>query len=42
MPQTISAHKTITNNHNCLTVGPVTIADNVTVTVGDGENWVIV
>ena len=42
MPQTISADKTITNNHNCLTVGPVTINDNVTVTVGDGENWVIV
>ena len=42
MPQTISANKTITNNHNCLTVGPVTINSGVTVTVGDGENWVIV
>jgi len=42
MPQTISANKTITNNHNCLTVGPVTINSGITVTVGDGENWVIV
>ncbi len=42
MPQTITANKTITNNHNCLTVGPVTINSGITVTVGDGENWVIV
>ena len=42
MPQTIAANKTITNNHNCLTVGPVTINSGITVTVGDGENWVIV
>ncbi len=42
MPQTVTANKTITNNHNCLTVGPVTINSGITVTVGDGENWVIV
>ena len=42
MGQTINFSPTISNNHNALTVGPVTITDGNTVTIGDGEHWVIV
>ena len=42
MAQTITTSRTISNNYNAFTVGPVTINTGVTVTVGDGENWVIV
>ena len=38
---TISSDYTITNNRNALSIGPVTIADGVTVTIGDGENWTV-
>ena len=47
--KTIDYNYTITNNHNALTAGPVTIAATgngdssaVVVTVGDGETWTIV
>jgi hypothetical protein len=47
--QTIDYNYTITDNHNALTAGPVTIAATgngdssaVVVTVGDGETWTIV
>ena len=47
--QTIDYNYTITNNHNAMTAGPVTIAATgngdgsaVVVTVGDGETWTIV
>lgn len=39
--QTINTDYTITNNRNALSIGPVTIADGVTVTIGDGENWTV-
>ena len=46
--QTIDYNHTITNNHNAMTAGPVTIAATgngdgsaVVVTVGDGETWTI-
>lgn len=40
--QTVLADYTITNGHNAMSAGPITIADGVTVTVGDGEAWTIV
>ena len=40
--QTVTTSYTITNNKNAVSAGPITINSGVTVTVGDGENWVIV
>lgn len=40
--QTVTTSYTITNNRNAVSAGPITINSGVTVTVGDGENWVIV
>jgi len=40
--QTISANYTVTNNTNAMSIGPVTVASGVTVTVGDGESWVVI
>jgi len=39
---TISANYTITTGKNAMTAGPVTINNNVTVTVPDGSTWTIV
>ena len=39
---TIDEDYTISDNHNALSAGPITIADGTTVTVGDDESWVIV
>lgn len=38
---TVTQNYTITNNKNAMSAGPITINSGVTVTVGDGENWVI-
>jgi hypothetical protein len=39
--QTISANTTISTNYNALSAGPITIANNITVTIPTGSNWVI-
>lgn len=39
---TIAQNVTISSNKNALSVGTVTIADGVTVTVEDGATWVVV
>ena len=39
--QTISSNYTVTNGYNGLSVGPVTIATGITVTVGTDERWVV-
>jgi hypothetical protein len=39
--QTISSNYTITNGYNGLSVGPVTVASGVTVTVGSGQRWLV-
>lgn len=39
---TISADYTIPSNTNAMSAGPITIADNVTVTVPDGSEWTVV
>ena len=40
--QTINTDYTLTAGKNAGTFGPITIADGVTVTVGDGDVWTIV
>jgi len=40
--QTISANLTIPTGQNAVSAGPITIADNITVTIADGSSWVIV
>lgn len=40
--QTVTTNYTITNGKNAMSAGPITIANGITVTVGDGEVWTIV
>ena len=40
--QTVTQNYTITNINNAMSAGPITINNSVTVTIGDGETWVIV
>ena len=39
---TISSNYTITTNYNAMSVGPITVASGVTVTVPSGSTWVII
>jgi hypothetical protein len=39
---TVNTDYTITNDRNALSIGPITIADGVTVTVGSGETWTVI
>jgi len=39
--QTISSNYTVTSGYNGLSVGPVTVASGVTVTVGSGQRWLV-
>ena len=39
---TIDQDYTLQNNRNAMTAGDITVADGVTVTVGDGSTWSIV
>jgi hypothetical protein len=38
---TITADYTITTNYNAMSVGPLTVANGVTVTIPNGSNWMI-
>ena len=40
--QTVTSNYTITNGKNAMSAGPITINSGVTVTVGDGERWVVI
>jgi len=40
--QTITTNYTITNNHNAMSAGPITINNGIAVTIGTGEYWTIV
>lgn len=40
--QTVNQDYTITNNRNAMSIGPITVASGVTVTIGAGETWTIV
>lgn len=39
---TINANYTISAGKNAMSAGPITIANGVTVTIPDGQTWVIV
>lgn len=39
---TVSVSYTIPDNQNALSIGPITIATGVTVTIGTNETWTIV
>lgn len=41
-PQTISTNMSIPSGYNGMTVGPVTVANGITVTIADGSAWSIV
>lgn len=38
---TIGANYTLTSGRNGLSAGPITISDGVSVTVPDGQNWIV-
>lgn len=40
--KTVTANYTIPATKNAMSAGPITIADNITVTVSAGSEWVIV
>jgi hypothetical protein len=39
---TISSNVTIATGNNAVSIGPITQANNVVVTLGDGSRWVII
>ena len=39
--QSVDSDYTIPNGNNSMSAGPITIANGVTVTIGDGETWII-
>lgn len=41
-PATISANYTVVAGINAMSIGPITVADGVTVTVNDGATWTVV
>ena len=40
-PSTITSNQTIPTGYNAVSVGPLTIAENVEITIADGGNWTI-
>jgi len=36
---TLDTDYTLADNRNAMTAGPVTVADGITITVGDGSTW---
>ena len=40
--QTVTTSYTLTASTNAMSAGPITINSGVTVTVGSGQNWVVV
>jgi hypothetical protein len=40
--KTISANYSITSGNNAISAGPITIADEFSVTIPDGSSWTIV
>ena len=41
-PTEVLADYTVPANTNAMSAGPLTIANNVTVTIGDGSEWTVV
>lgn len=40
--KTVTSNFTIPTNQNAMTAGPITIANNIVVTISDGSTWTIV
>jgi hypothetical protein len=38
----ISENYTLVDNRNAMTAGPVTVADGIVITIGDGSTWSVV
>ena len=36
---TLDTNYTLADDRNAMTAGPVTVADGITITVGDGATW---
>jgi hypothetical protein len=41
-PKDVVVDYTLVANTNAMSAGPLTIANNVTVTIGDGSEWTVV
>jgi len=39
---TLDTDYTLADNRNAMSAGPVTVADGITITVGDGSTWSVV
>jgi hypothetical protein len=39
---TVSANYTLPGNYNAMSAGPITVADAVNVSIGNGQRWTIV
>ena len=39
---TLDTNYTLAGNRNAMTAGPVTVADGITITIGDGSTWSVV
>ena len=39
---TLDTSYTLADNRNAMTAGPVTVANGITITVGDGSTWTVV
>ena len=39
---TLDQDYTLADNRNAMTAGPVTVADGITIIIGDGSTWTVV
>ena len=39
---TVSENITVPNNHNCMSAGPITVNNNIVVTIANGGSWVVI
>jgi len=39
---TLDTNYTLADNRNAMTAGPVTVADGIVITIGDGSTWSVV
>ena len=39
---TVSENITVPNNHNCMSAGPITVNNNIVVTIASGGSWVVI
>jgi len=39
---TLDENYTLADNRNAMTAGAVTVADGITITIGDGSTWTVV